>query len=67
MEDMGPYIPGFGVGGHGYQEVRDIPQGGGSSGATIRIRDVVGDPTHWQDAGGLSPPGVLTSEKKKNS
>ena len=45
----------FGVGGRGCQDIKDILQGGGPSDATVCVGDMSHEPTHPQDAGGISP------------
>ena len=58
-EEVGTAISGFGAEGHGRQEVGDVLQGGGPSGADVCIIDVVHDITYRQDARMVSPSGGL--------
>ena len=67
MEEVGPTIPYFGVGGSVHYDVRDIIQGGGSGGAPVWIRDVDHEPANCQDAGGISPPDGSSSDRKTNA
>ena len=50
---MGTAISDFQEGGRGQQNVGNILQGGGISGATVCIVDVVHDPMNRQEVGGI--------------
>ena len=47
----------FEAGGRIRQDVGNILQGGGPSSATVKIREMGHETTHWKDAGGISPLG----------